>query len=156
MEMILISHRGNVEGRRVPFENRPDYIDEAINAGYDVEIDVWMIEGVLLLGHDGPQYGISQQWLNERYDKLWIHCKNVEAMEWFNLIGGFNYFWHEEDTMTLTSNGYMWVYPGKQPVKNSIAVMPEIYNDNISECKGVCSDYIKNYKDEKSSSGDLY
>jgi hypothetical protein len=77
-------------------------------------------------------------------------------MEWFNMIGGFNYFWHEEDTMTLTSYGYMWVYPGKQPVKNSIAVMPEIHNDDISECKGVCSDYIKNYKDEKSSSGDLY
>jgi|694.fasta_scaffold45625_8 hypothetical protein len=156
MEMILISHRGNLEGKLTDVENRPDYIDEALNAGYDVEIDVWMIEGVLLLGHDEPQYGISQHWLNERHSKLWIHCKNVEAIEWFNMIGGFNYFWHEEDTMTLTSHGYMWVYPGKQPVKNSIAVMPEIHNDDISECKGVCSDYIKNYKDEKSSSGDLY
>ena len=154
--MILISHRGNLEGKLTDVENRPDYIDEALNAGYDVEIDIWMLEGVLLLGHDEPQYGISQHWLNERYDKLWMHCKNVEAMEWFNLIGGFNYFWHEEDTMTLTSNGYMWVYPGKQSVKNSIAVMPEIKPDDISECKGICSDYIKHYKNDKSSSGDLY
>ena len=156
MGMILISHRGNLEGKLTDVENRPDYIDEALNAGYDVEIDIWMLEGVLLLGHDEPQYGISQHWLNERYDKLWMHCKNVEAMEWFNLIGGFNYFWHEEDTMTLTSNGYMWVYPGKQSVKNSIAVMPEIKPDDISECKGICSDYIKHYKNDKSSSGDLY
>ena len=48
--------------------------------------------------------------------------------------------------MTLTSNGWMWVYPGKQPIKGSIAVMPEIYNDDVSECAGVCSDYIEKYK----------
>ena len=144
--MILISHRGNIDGKNTERENHPDYIDEAITAGYDVEIDVWMIEGVLLLGHDEPQYGISQHWLNERYSKLWIHCKNVEAMEWFNMIGGFNYFWHEEDTITLTSYDYMWVYPGKQPIKNSIAVMPELFNDNISKCLGICSDYILQYR----------
>lgn len=146
--MILISHRGNVDGKNTEKENHPTYIDEAINAGYDVEIDVWMIEGTLHLGHDEPQYGISQHWLNERADKLWIHCKNVEAMEWFNLIGGFNYFWHEEDTMTLTSHGCMWVYPGKQPIQRSIAVMPEIHNDDVSMCLGICSDVIKQYKDE--------
>ena len=62
------------------------------------------------------------------------------------MIGRFNYFWHETDTLTLTSKGYIWVYPGKQIVKNSIAVLPEIFNDNISECVGICSDNIKNYK----------
>ena len=144
--MILISHRGNLNGKMPQNENHPDYIDEAIHAGFDVEIDVWVVEGVLLLGHDEPQYGISQHWLNERHSKLWIHCKNVEAMEWFNMIGGFNYFWHEEDTLTLTSKQYMWAYPGKQPIKDSIAVMPEIYNDNLNNCIGICSDYINNYK----------
>ena len=78
--MILISHRGNVDGRIIERENHPDYIDEAIHAGYNVEIDVWMIEGVLLLGHDEPQYGITQQWLNDRHYSLWLHCKNIEAM----------------------------------------------------------------------------
>jgi hypothetical protein len=145
-EMILISHRGNIDGKNEARENHPDYINEAIGYGWDVEIDVWMIEGVLFLGHDEPQYGVTRYWLNERCERLWIHCKNIEAIEWFNMIGGFNYFWHEEDTMTLTSYGYMWVYPGKQPVKNSIAVMPEIHNDDISECRGICSDYIYRYK----------
>jgi hypothetical protein len=105
-----------------------------------------MVEGVLLLGHDEPQYGITQEWLNERYEHLWIHCKNVEAMEWFNMIGGFNYFWHEEDTMVLTSMNIIWAYPGKQPIQSSIAVMPEIHNDDLSKCVGICSDYIVNYK----------
>lgn len=144
--MILISHRGNINGPIPERENHPDYIDQAIALGYDVEIDLWSIEGVLFLGHDEPQYGISQHWLNERYDKLWIHCKNIEAVEWFNMIKGYNYFWHEKDTLTLTSFSHIWAYPGKQPIKNSIAVMPEINNDSITVCKGVCSDYIQRYK----------
>ena len=144
--MVLISHRGNLNGKIPQNENHPDYIDEAIYAGYNVEIDIWMVDGVLLLGHDEPQYSITQQWLNDRHYSLWIHCKNIEALEWFNMLNSYHYFWHENDVMTLTSNGWMWVYPGKQPIKGSIAVMPEIYNDDISECMGVCSDYIEKYK----------
>jgi hypothetical protein len=153
--MIYIAHRGNINGKFESYENEPNYIDRAIELGYDVEVDLWMVEGVLFLGHDKPQYGIIQQWLNSRFDKLWIHCKNIEAMEWFNLIDGFNYFWHEEDTVTLTSRGAMWVYPGKQPIKGSIAVMPELKNDNISECLGICSDYVKKYKDENISNNNF-
>jgi hypothetical protein len=67
-------------------------------------------------------------------------------MEWFNMIGGFNYFWHQEDTLTLTSMNVIWAYPGKQPIKGSVAVMPEIYNDNLDNCIGICSDYINDYK----------
>lgn len=144
--MIYISHRGNLNGKFPSYENEPMYIDKALKFGYDVEVDVWMIDGILFLGHDTPQYGVTQQWFNERSKNLWIHCKNVEVMEWFSLIGGFNYFWHEEDIMTLTSMGKMWVYPGKQPIKGSIAVMPEIHNDDISNCIGICSDFIQNYK----------
>lgn len=145
--MILISHRGNVNGKHGSYENAPNYIDKAISQGYDVEVDVWMVDGVLFLGHDKPQYGITQYWLNERYEQLWIHCKNIEAIEWFNMIGGeFNYFWHQEDTITLTSNGTIWAYPGKQPIKNSIAVLPEIHNDYVSSCIGICSDNICDYE----------
>jgi hypothetical protein len=59
-----------------------------------------------------------------------------------------HYFWHEEDTLTLTSENYIWAYPGKQPIKGSIAVMPERGNDDLSKCIGICSDVIKKYKDE--------
>jgi hypothetical protein len=144
--MKLISHRGNLNGKLPQNENHPDYIDEAIHAGYDVEIDIWLNDGVLYLGHDAIQYEVSQLWLNQRVSKLWIHCKDTNAIEWFHNMGGFNYFWHQEDTLTLTSRGHIWVYPGKQPIKGSIAVMPELFNDDVSQCFGICSDYIANYK----------
>lgn len=143
--MILISHRGNVNGPVSEAENRPDYIDDTIRLGYDVEIDMWWVNGRIYLGHDEPQYEISDEWLEKRIDKLWIHCKNVELLNWIRSTS-LHYFWHETDTITLTSKNYIWVYPGKQPIISSIAVMPEIYDDNISQCIGVCSDFISKYK----------
>jgi hypothetical protein len=55
-------------------------------------------------------------------------------------------FWHQKDDVTLTSQGYIWAYPGKQPLKNSIAVLPERNNDDTSQCSGICSDVIEKYK----------
>jgi hypothetical protein len=145
--MVLISHRGNTNGRFESFENEPNYIDLAISKGYDVEIDVWYVDSQLYLGHDNPQYGIDFRWIRDRFDRLWVHCKNVEAILYFKDCGyDINYFWHQEDTLTLTSQNYIWVYPGNQPIKNSISVMPEINNDNITECIGICSDIIEKYK----------
>lgn len=148
MVEFFISHRGNIDGKNVEKENHPQYIDEAIDAGYDVEIDVWVIEGTFWLGHDEPQYGVRFDWFNKRSDKLWVHCKNIEAVEWFSMISGFWWFWHEVDTVTLTSGRHIWAHPGKQPIERSIAVLPEVFKDDVSECIGICSDYIKRYKDE--------
>ena len=144
--MILISHRGNINGKFESYENEPNYIDKAISEGYDVEIDVWYKDNIWWLGHDKPQYGINYSWLKERKTKLWVHCKNIEALEMLDEKLEIHYFWHQEDVATLTSQGTIWAYPGKQPIKNSIAVMPEIYGDNIIQCLGICSDYIEKYK----------
>ncbi len=151
--MIYISHRGNINGRIEDSENKPEYIDDTIILGFDVEIDVWYIDSKWWLGHDGPQYEIDFDWMDNRSHKLWIHCKNKQAVEYLiendYEAANINWFWHENDTMTLTSFNYVWAYPGKQPIKKSIAVMPEINKDDISKCGGICSDYIKDYKEGK-------
>ena len=143
--MILISHRGNINGKNTKEENHPDYIDKAIELGYDVEVDVWVKNNLIYLGHDSPDILIPIQWLTDRYSKLWIHCKNTEALVYLKEKESLNVFWHEEDTVTLTSKSYIWAYPGKQPIEKSIAVMPELHSDDLSKCIGVCSDYVKNY-----------
>lgn len=151
--MIYISHRGNINGRIEEAENKPEYIDDTIIQGFDVEVDIWFTEGEWWLGHDEPQYPIDLEWIDRRSHRLWVHCKNIEAVEYFveneNDCKDINWFWHEEDTLTLTSFGYVWAYPGKQPIKKSIAVMPEINNDDISNCIGICSDVIQKYKEQK-------
>ena len=50
--MKIISHRGNIKGPLPDQENRPSYIDCAMGSGYDVEIDLRIVDGELWLGHD--------------------------------------------------------------------------------------------------------
>jgi hypothetical protein len=145
--MILISHRGNIDGKYPEQENNPKYIDEAIQLGYDVEIDIWYVDGKLLLGHDNPQYEVDFQWFRDRISKLWVHCKNIESLVYFKDCGyNINYFWHQEDDIALTSLGYIWAYPGRSTIKSRIAVLPELHNEDVTDCFGVCSDYIKIYE----------
>jgi len=148
--MQLISHRGNVLGPVPDKENNPSYIDSTINSGYDVEIDIRLIDNQFWLGHDEPQYEINNEWLIERITNLWIHCKNIDALYQFSYDeNNYNYFWHQNDDFTLTSKNYIWTYPGKDHTKRSIIVMPELFTniDSLSNyktfnCYGICSDYI--------------
>jgi hypothetical protein len=148
--MILIAHRGNINGKMEAWENEPTYLDLAIAEGYDVEIDIWRFDDKLFLGHDSPQCEISISWINDRSHRLWVHCKNADALVFFNKLNSdINYFWHENDTLTLTSKNYIWAFPGKQPIQNSIAVLPELYDDNLEQCIGICSDFIQKYTNIK-------
>ena len=147
--MIFISHRGNLTGKKPEMENKPSYISDALNQGYHCEVDVWFVDNEFMLGHDEPKYGFPFVLFRSFYNKLWIHCKNTEAISALNDFPEthlLNYFWHQNDDVTLTSKGYIWAYPGKQPIKSSIAVLPEIHNDDTTYAIGICSDNIKKYK----------
>jgi len=147
--MIFISHRGNIYGKQELEENKPEYILECINQGYECEIDLWFSEGHIFFGHDLPQYKVPLSFVQENGKYLWVHCKNIEAFTFLHELKDprIHFFWHQEDDITLTSKNIIWAYPGKQPIMNSIAVMPEINNEKeLSSCMGICSDQIKKYK----------
>ena len=146
--MLKIAHRGNLKGPSSR-ENHPSYIEEAIYAGFDVEIDIRLIDNSLWLGHDEPQYLTSKTFLNRYKDSLWIHCKNLAALQYFvNLKEDFRYFWHEEDSYTLTSNGLIWTYPGKPVTDKSIIVLKgQDPLPDFDTIFGICSDYVKNISD---------
>tara|TARA_R110000796_G_scaffold179586_1_gene296141 strand:- start:919 stop:1359 length:441 start_codon:yes stop_codon:yes gene_type:complete len=140
--VIKIAHRGNINGPNPDQENKPDYIDEAIIKGYSVEVDVWLIEGNFFLGHDMPSHSTTIHFLNN--DKLWCHCKNIDALRKL-LEENIRCFFHNNDEATLTSDGYIWTYPGKHLTEKSICVMPEKDNWNIPKgVAGVCSDFLEN------------
>ncbi len=145
--MIYIAHRGNTQGPNPEKENHPDYIRDAIRKGYDVEIDVWLINGKYVLGHDSPQYEVADYFLDN--PKLWCHAKSIETMTAL-LDPGFpvHAFFHDTDPCTLTTQKWIWTYPG-HPVLGwrSIAVMPERVPDwDLSKAGGVCTDYPIKYQ----------
>lgn len=147
--MRYIAHRGNINGQNPDLENSPKYILKAIESGYDVEIDVWKTND-LYLGHDKPEYKIELSFLLKNQDRLWCHAKNKEALEYL-IKNGLHVFWHQKDSYTLTSKGYIWAFPGL--MINGVLVMPEnklstdYILENIDKIKGICSDEIKHYKD---------
>ena len=142
--MILISHRGNINGKDLDNENKPDYIFYALDQGYEVEIDVWKYKEKIYLGHDEPNH-IFDNNLLKYSSKLWYHAKNLEVLEILKELN-LHYYWHQEDDITITSKGYWWTYPGKKLFKNSICVLPELLNQNVDGCAGCCSDFIEIYK----------
>ena len=144
--MILISHRGNIDGKIPERENSPEYILEAIESGYHVEVDVWYKDGQLYLGHDGPEYKTDIAFLKN--EKLWCHCKNAEALA--ELVkNDVHCFFHKTDDVTLTSNKYMWIFPRKKLLEGSICVLPEVAEyteEELQRCIGICSDVIGDYR----------
>jgi hypothetical protein len=142
--MIYIAHRGLTDGPDKLLENNPKQVLKAIEQGYHAEVDLWFVNSELFLGHDAPQYLISEKFLQNF--SLWIHAKNLAALRWL-YDTDFNYFWHQEDDFTLTSKNWIWTYPGKELTSRSIMVMPEMHNYDLSglnnlNCYGICSDYV--------------
>ena len=148
--MQLIAHRGNIDGPNPERENTPEYIEEAIKRGFDVEIDIRAERYAIfslryILGHDQGDIEVSYEWLLSHADKLWVHCKNLTALR--GLYGSpLNYFWHQEDDFTLTSHNIIWTYPHKKVTDKSVIVC--FTEEEAHACIGntppfgVCCDWV--------------
>ncbi len=146
--MIIIAHRANIDDNTQHMqENNPEQITKCLNQGFDAEIDVWKIKDEMFLGHDKPQYKIEYNFLENK--KLWCHAKNYEALMVMVHNHKINCFWHDTDKYTVTSRGFVWVYPDVELPDNSVAVMPEKTNYSIKDlkkCYAVCTDKPYYYK----------
>lgn len=147
--MILISHRGNIDLVKPERENSPEYIQEAIDAGYDVEIDVrCMSDGSLYLGHDEPDYEVTEQWLIDRKDKLWVHTKNFEALSYL-LDSPLRIFFHSKEDHTIIYNTKL-IWSHLLVEANERSIIPLIDREAIKNADnwmdeniyGICSDYV--------------
>lgn len=154
MELVNIyAHRGNINGPETRRENSPDYIDDAISAGFMVEVDVRSVGARLFLGHDFAQYPIESGWIDDRVNELLLHVKDVGATgmmdeEW-------HYFCHSADPFVLTSRGNVWINDLSLPIAyRDHFIIPLIdpahivayqnaarNNRGHSVLLGVCSDY---------------
>lgn len=145
--MIIIAHRGNLDGQNEQLENHPDYIQNAIDNNFQVEIDLRLIDGDLWLGHDEPQYKVSIEWLLQRRNVLWIHPKNFEALAYLiEKKDDFKYFWHTCDSYVLTSNHKIWAHEIDQIVDASNCIVPLLDKESLivkfqSNYYAICTDF---------------
>lgn len=136
--MKIIAHRGNLSGPDSENENKPEAILKAIKLGFDVEVDLHVVNKELYLGHDAPQYKIPIDFLYNPH--LWVHCKNKDALALMYTTKNIHYFWHQTDTYTITSKGYIWSYVGAETIDNAVCVLPTA-NQNVARYGAICTDY---------------
>lgn len=151
--MHFIAHRGNTDGPQRNLENSPEYLEAAMSAGFDVEVDVWYVDGQLYLGHDEPQYSTTLRFLcsQDPVPRIWCHAKTLETLQFLLPFETVHCFFHDSDDATLTSKKYIWTFPGKKLYQRSIAVMPERPDGHqpsrdLLQCSGICSDEIRAYR----------
>jgi len=156
--MKIISHRGNLTGPNPELENKPEYIEAAIKAGFDVEVDLWgdrhnpnfMGHGILALGHDAPTHEVSIGWVKKYCRDIFFHCKDAQAENFLQWFGG-PCFWFVHSGLPRVSGvgGQTWHYPGatlQGPMP--IACLPETVPDwDISGAWGICTDYPVKYRE---------
>lgn len=148
--MFKISHRGNLRGRDLGLENKPEHVASLIQQGFQVEVDVWTggnEDRLLFLGHDEPQYHIPESFL--QLPGLWCHAKNYGALQRLAALN-VHYFWHDIEELVITSHRVPWVHPrvdaSKLPpdlLKRAVLVMPEATPKEIqSRSYAICTDYV--------------
>tara|TARA_B100000787_G_C16089953_1_gene248472 strand:+ start:258 stop:722 length:465 start_codon:yes stop_codon:yes gene_type:complete len=146
--MIKISHRGNLNGPVKELENSPDQIMHVIKKGFECEIDVWHVNGNITLAHDlktDINHRVNDNFLNQK--GLWCHAKNLEALNYLNNLDA-NYFWHQDDELTITSKNWIWCHPNinnNSKINNSIICLPEIKKNKINYFSGFCSDFVESF-----------
>jgi|688.fasta_scaffold905795_2 hypothetical protein len=145
--MLLIAHRGNVNGADPNKENRLSYLEDAINKGYQVELDVRMSRNQIYTGHDKPLDLIPNHWLVKFKKKLWIHCKDVKSLNYFANLNQYNYFWHDNDAFTITSKGFILSHVNNK-IKELSGKFVKINFENKKingKIIGIMSDYLLKY-----------
>tara|TARA_R110000824_G_scaffold300957_1_gene488995 strand:+ start:2072 stop:2527 length:456 start_codon:yes stop_codon:yes gene_type:complete len=149
--MILISHRGNLNGREPEKENTPEYVEEALKY-FDVEIDLRFREGAVWLGHDEADIRVDPDWLIHNGDKLWIHCKDIQSILFLKKIDpdaeSLNYFGHSQDEFVVTSMNDLFCIPSEELNENCVLVMPEFFDFEYTGQKvyGILTDFPIKYE----------
>lgn len=142
--MIIISHRGNLNGPNVELENDPSQTLKALSLGFDVEVDVRCCSGRLFLGHDRSQYEVDEWFLKN--PKLWCHAKDLEALKCLLAIDA-HCFYHTDEDFVLTSRKKIWT--SSAPRSGCFLVLPhlntwkhgDLRGANLGGIGGICTDF---------------
>jgi hypothetical protein len=150
--VIIISHRGNLNGPKPKLENDPASVIGTLDRGLLCEIDVWYIKNKWYLGHDYPKYPVKWNFFISHETNIICHAKNTAALEKL-LDRGFHVFMHKSDPMVLTSLGWVvCMHYAAWPKDRAVVMFPELLSPKLlaaSKPFAICTDYpVKYLQDE--------
>ena len=149
--MIKIANKGNHSGENPERENTILYLEEAMALGYDVKIDVWLIDKVWMLGERFPdaEQTIPRDFMEN--PQVWVSAKNLVGYVSLYRNSKVQVFWHNRDDFTFTSMGIKWANYGVM-TRDGVLYLPELdgYIHEKLVAKqinplGVCSNNLQLY-----------
>lgn len=142
---IIISHLGNIDGRRPEFENTPDYVNKALKLGWHVCVDVAFRNGGFILPTQRGFYPCPPAFFSKQ--RVWSRASDAETIDALCNINA-HCFLVSQDFMSMTSAQFIWTLPPHSLSSRSIAVYPELADpdwlDNF-EPAGLCSNEPARY-----------
>lgn len=152
VNMLIIAHRGNISGANPVLENTVAHVDAALAAGFEAEVDVWMVDGKYMLGHDAPVVEVAASWL--RTPRMWCHAKNIDALVAMQ-TDDIHCFWHQTDAYTVTSRNGLWCCPQNFNSEGITVVTggPETVSVSPGGVGGVCTDMAEAWRSWAESNG---
>lgn len=142
--LILISHRGNLDGVQEDRENTPSYIQTALREGFAVCCDVIAQHGAFLLPTRAGYHKLPYALLSN--PQMWFLASDAITLDALCAVNAHAV--PASSPVALTSVHYLWCLPGADLTPRSIAVFPEEVNPawlESGEPAGVCSNEILRY-----------
>jgi FkbM family methyltransferase len=145
----FISLRGNVYGNNPEQENNPEYVLKAIEEGFYVTIDVWVIDNKIFLGNNEPKYDIKISFLFNK--KIFCFARNIEALKLMIQFRNKIHYSIYNNDYHLTSKGLVLTNNINELNEKIIHIVPENIDytnykiENLNKCLGICSDNIYQY-----------
>lgn len=135
--MKVIAHRAK-DGSNWEKQNEPKQIEIMIKHGFDCEIDLRVINNLLYLGHDLPEYEIFEDFLINNSEHLFIHCKDFASIKYLKYYEEkygirFHYFTHENDRYHLTSLNKILTSDLSTISEDIIYISPELFGNKFAK-----------------------
>lgn len=144
-EGIIIAHLGNINGRQPENENKLQYIQKALKAGWHVCIDVAYHCGGFVLPFDGGFQAVPTAVLSKQ--RVWCRAHDPITLDALCDINA-HVFLNTESWLALTSAQFVWTMPGHILTPRSIACFPEAAHEDWlrqADPAGLCSDEPARY-----------
>ena len=144
-----IARCGNLDGCSAALENTPDYLEAAIERGFDVSCEVVYRDGTFWIGSEERRIAAPRELLVR--EEVWCQAKDVRTLDALYHDPGIHCFFQALDDVSLTSRGFLWTHPRCRVVtRRSIVAVRDFEGDRIDRVRsgaGVCSDRIAVWRD---------
>lgn len=140
--MIKIANLGNTHGGVPKLQNTKAHLDSAIESGYGVKAEVWIVNKTLMIGDGFPTEEVRLSYLQD--PRIWVRAMTLET--YVSLYSQkVHVFWNNQDDFTFTNQGIKWANKGVCTV-DGIMYLPETSNIHMAQIAngslqplGVCS-----------------